>query len=88
MLTSGRLCGYQDFPRLHQTFLVQLLLLEDCIRNPDFDDTMPPHPVENPKYRLYVQEKGAQSVYEPLLVENIIFPEGRELPPTRANRAG
>jgi hypothetical protein len=62
--------------------LVQLLLVEKCKPNPDFDPSRPPHAFKNPRFLLDVQDTGAEAINPPLLIEDIIYPDGRELPPT------
>jgi hypothetical protein len=88
LFTSGLLCGYEDEPRRHQVYLVQLLRVEECDDNPDFDPSQPPHPSENVRFRIWVQDDGCLAIDPPLLVEDIIFPDGRNFPPDRGQTVG
>jgi hypothetical protein len=88
LFTSGMLCGNPDEPAVHQVYLVQLLCVERCDKNPDFDPSEPPHPSENVRYRIWVQDRGCLAIHPPLLVEDIIFPDGRDFPPARGQTVG
>jgi hypothetical protein len=88
LFTSGMLCGQEASPGIYQTYLPQVIRCDRCDKNPEFDPRMPKHPSENVQYRVWLREEGSLALDPPLLVEDIIFPDGRDFPPRRGQTVG
>ena len=87
LFTSGKLCGWANEPSAFQVFWPQVIRVERCDDNPDYDN--PYSDTCNWKYRVWVHDEGCLAIWPPLLVEDVIFGfPPREFPPARGQTAG
>ena len=76
LLISGKACDFRDSPSVSQTYLAEVLCVEKIGPNPDYDPDLAAG-VDNLRFRI--EGSHAVKINPPLLVEDFIFPDGRDL---------